>query len=232
VQDVVPARRRLLPRASPRSGPPWSAPGAAGPGSCARGAASRRRAARPGPGGRWSNRARTACRCRTRSGGCSRWNPPGCCAGRGRPSRAACRRDGRNLSQRQIQLVGGVDRASSTRGAWLVGPTNIPEKTYDSDGWDPVAQQARQHVGPAQERAVDGRAAAQGDVVAAAGAGEAAVDQELLGAKARRRGLLRRGVGACRAAHPTGGRVDVDLDHAGIRSDREADVRRGSRGGG
>src|SRR5438552_1482201 len=26
-------------------------------------------------------------------------------------------------------------RASSTRGAWLVGPTNRPEKRYDSDGW-------------------------------------------------------------------------------------------------
>ncbi len=26
-------------------------------------------------------------------------------------------------------------RASSMRGAWLVGPTNMPEKKYDSDGW-------------------------------------------------------------------------------------------------
>ncbi len=26
-------------------------------------------------------------------------------------------------------------RASSMRGAWLVGPTNRPENRYDSEGW-------------------------------------------------------------------------------------------------
>jgi hypothetical protein len=26
-------------------------------------------------------------------------------------------------------------RASSTRGDWLVGPMNRPEKRYDSEGW-------------------------------------------------------------------------------------------------
>ena len=26
-------------------------------------------------------------------------------------------------------------RASSMRGAWLVGPTNMPENRYESAGW-------------------------------------------------------------------------------------------------
>ena len=65
------------------------------------------------------------------------------------------------------------------------GPTNSPENRYDSDGWlTPVADQAAQQIGPAQERAVGRRRAAQHHVVAAAGAGVAAVEHELLGAQA------------------------------------------------
>ena len=49
----------------------------------------------------------------------------------------------------------------------------------------PVGDQAAQQVGPAQERAVGRRRAAEHDVVAAAGAGVPAVEHELLGAEAR-----------------------------------------------
>ena len=54
----------------------------------------------------------------------------------------------------------------------------------------PVAEQAAQQVGPAQERAVGRRRAAEDDVVAAAGAGVPAVEHELLGAQPRLPGLL------------------------------------------
>ena len=47
----------------------------------------------------------------------------------------------------------------------------------------PVQHQALEQVGPAQERAVGGRGAADDDVVAAAGAGVLAVDHELVGAE-------------------------------------------------
>ena len=49
----------------------------------------------------------------------------------------------------------------------------------------PVEHQALQQIGPAQERAVGGGCAAEHDVVAAAGAGVAAVDHELVGAEPR-----------------------------------------------
>ena len=49
----------------------------------------------------------------------------------------------------------------------------------------PVGDQAAQQIGPAQERAVGRRRAAEHDVVAAAGAGVPAVEHELLGAEPR-----------------------------------------------
>ena len=49
----------------------------------------------------------------------------------------------------------------------------------------PVQHQALQQIGPAQERAVIRRRAADHDMVAAAGAGVAAVDHELVGAEPR-----------------------------------------------
>ena len=48
----------------------------------------------------------------------------------------------------------------------------------------PVGDDAGEQVGPAQERAVGRRDAAEHDVVAAAGADVAAVEHELLGAEA------------------------------------------------
>ncbi|MCY1214496.1 hypothetical protein D9M72_263100 [compost metagenome] len=80
----------------------------------------------------------------------------------------------------------------------------------------PVQQQAGQQLGPAQERAVGGRGAAHHEVVAAAGAGVAAVGHELLGRQAR----LERGVveelGVVDQFLPVVGRVDVDFDHARV----------------
>ena len=47
----------------------------------------------------------------------------------------------------------------------------------------PIEHQALEQIGPAQERAVGRRRAAEHDVIAAAGAGVAAVDHELVGAE-------------------------------------------------
>jgi len=41
----------------------------------------------------------------------------------------------RQLGERDLQFVELVVRASSTRGAWLVGPMNRPENRYDQRGW-------------------------------------------------------------------------------------------------
>ena len=54
----------------------------------------------------------------------------------------------------------------------------------------PIEHQAFEQIGPAQERAVGGLEAAEHDVIAAAGAGMAAVDHELVGAEPREMGLL------------------------------------------
>ena len=47
----------------------------------------------------------------------------------------------------------------------------------------PVGHQAAQQIGPAQERAVGRRRAAEHDVIAAAGAGVSAVEHEFFGAQ-------------------------------------------------
>ena len=94
----------------------------------------------------------------------------------------------------------------------------------------PVGDQAAQQVGAAQERAVRRRRAADDDVVAAAGAGVAAVEHELLGAEP---GLVRVLVEAGGDLHhllPRAGRLDVDLDDAGIGGDLDdAEARIGGR---
>ena len=87
----------------------------------------------------------------------------------------------------------------------------------------PVGDQAAQQVRPPQQRAVARRRPADHDVVAAAGAGVAAVDQELLGAETRLpRFLVERGR-VLAQRRPARRRLQVDLDHAGVR--RDLDVR-------
>ncbi len=58
-------------------------------------------------------------------------------------------------------------------------------------------------------------------MVAAAGADMAAVEHELLGGKADLARLLVQLLGTRDLVGPVGGRVDVDLDHAGIGGDGE-----------
>ena len=95
----------------------------------------------------------------------------------------------------------------------------------------PVEDQAAQQVGPPQEGRIGRARAAEDDVIAAAGAGMAAVRHELVGAEPRlprffveRRRDLDRLAPAC-------GRMDIDLDHAGIgRHLDDVDARIGRRG--
>ena len=80
----------------------------------------------------------------------------------------------------------------------------------------PVQHQALQEIGPAQERRILRRAAADHDVIAAAGAGVAAVDQEAVGAEPDLGGVLVETEGDVDGLAPVLRRLDVDLDHAGI----------------
>ncbi len=80
----------------------------------------------------------------------------------------------------------------------------------------PVEHEALEQVGAAQERRVGRRRAAHDDMVAAAGAGVAAVGHELVGAEpALARVLVDAGGDRHRLA-PALGRMHVDLDHAGV----------------
>ena len=83
----------------------------------------------------------------------------------------------------------------------------------------PVEQQAGQQIGPAQERAVGRRGAAQHEVVAAAGAGVAAVDHELLGRQARFERRLVEELGVVHQLAPVVHGLDVGFDHAGVGRD-------------
>ena len=88
-------------------------------------------------------------------------------------------------------------RASSTRGACEVGPMNRPENRYDSDGW--LCQYASRLASRSGRRRNGESArcrAAEHEVIAAAGAGVAAVEHEFLGAEAQlaRRLVQERGV--------------------------------------
>ncbi len=81
----------------------------------------------------------------------------------------------------------------------------------------PVQDQAFQQVRAAQERAVVGAVAADHDMVAAAGAGVATVDHELVGAQPGVAGFFIDRGGDRHAIVPVGGRVNIDLDDARIR---------------
>ncbi len=77
----------------------------------------------------------------------------------------------------------------------------------------PVGQQAGQQVGPTQERAVGRRRAAEHEVVAAAGAGVASVEHELLARQPRLPGRVVQELGVVDQLVPVVRRMDVDLDH-------------------
>jgi hypothetical protein len=85
----------------------------------------------------------------------------------------------------------------------------------------PVGDQAAQQVRAPQEGRIGGHGAAEHEVVAAAGAGVATVDHELLAGQARVVGRLVEVGGALHQLFPVAGRVDVHLDHAGVGGDAE-----------
>ncbi len=83
----------------------------------------------------------------------------------------------------------------------------------------PIGDDAAEQVRAAKEGAVGGRGRAEHDVVAAAGAGVAAVDHELLGAEPRQARLLVEHFGDRDGFIPVRRRVDVHLDDAGVGRD-------------
>ncbi len=80
----------------------------------------------------------------------------------------------------------------------------------------PVQDQALEQVGSAQERAVGRGRSSQHDVIAAAGAGVAAVDHELVGAEPAEPRFLVERVRELDGLAPIRGGMDIDLDDAGI----------------
>ena len=111
-------------------------------------------------------------------------------------------------------------RASSTRGAWLVGPDEHAGKEVRQRRMVlPIGDEAAQQVGPAQQRAVGRRRAAERDVIAAAGARMPAVEHEFLGAEPCLPRFLVQRFGRRHQLAPRGRRMDIHLDHAGIGRD-------------
>ena len=79
-----------------------------------------------------------------------------------------------------------------------------------------IEHQALEQIGPPQERAVGGIQAAEHDVIAAAGAGMAAVDHEFVGAEPRQMRVLVNAARDVDSFAPRRRRLDVDLDDAGV----------------
>src|SRR5690606_1172354 len=80
----------------------------------------------------------------------------------------------------------------------------------------PVGDQAADQVGAAQQWAVRRGGAPQGDVVAAAGAGVAAVEHEFFRPQAGPVGQVVEVDGVVHQFVPVAGGVDIDLDHPGV----------------
>ena len=90
--------------------------------------------------------------------------------------------DGRQLFERELELVQRiVARFVDARRLRGGADEQAAEQVRQRGMVVPVRQQAAQQVGPAQERRIRRGRAAQHEVIAAAGAGVAAVDHELLG---------------------------------------------------
>ena len=83
----------------------------------------------------------------------------------------------------------------------------------------PISHQAFQQIRTAQERAIGRRLSAQHNVIAAAGAGVAAVEQEFLGGKAAGSGFFVKNLGDVDLFAPIPGGMDVHFDHTGIGRD-------------
>ena len=139
------------------------------------------------------------------------------------PRRAVARAGLRHLAERDLELVDAVLARLVDARRLARGSDEQPrEEVRERRMVQPVADQAAQQVGPAQERAVGGRRPAEHDVVAAAGARVAPVEHELLGGEAQRarvRVELRRLVDELAPARRG---VHVHLEHA--RVGRDADL--------
>ena len=122
-----------------------------------------------------------------------------------------------NLAQGDFQLVNlVVARFVHARGLAGGADEHAAEQIAQAGVVVPVQEQAGQERGAAQKRAVGGRGAAHDHVVAAAGAGVAAVGHELFGRQAGlKRGLVQK-FGVFHHLRPVVGGVDVDLDDTGV----------------
>ena len=83
----------------------------------------------------------------------------------------------------------------------------------------PVGHQTAQQFGPTQERAIAGRRPAQGHMIAAAGAGMAAIQHELLRPQPRLAGILVQPFDISLQLLPVPSRMNIDLNHAGVGGD-------------
>ncbi len=135
--------------------------------------------------------------------------------------------DRRNLAEGDLHLVERiVPRLVDARRLAGRADEQAGEQVGQAGVVVPVGDQAAQQVRPAQEGRVVRRRAAEHEVVAAAGAGVAAVDHELLGGQARETGRLVEVRGLLDQLVPALGRMDVDLDHAGV--GRHAEIASGA----
>ena len=115
--------------------------------------------------------------------------------------------------------------------AGLVDPGGLAGRADEAAGEEvrerrvvlPVGDDAAEQVGPAQQGAVGGCRAAEGQVVAPAGAGVGAVEMERLGAEPGGAGLGVDARGDVDQLRPRRGRLDVDLEDARVGGDQEPD---------
>ena len=125
-----------------------------------------------------------------------------------------------NLLQRNFQLVQLVV-ACLVHARRLAGGADeqAAEQVRQGRVVVPVQDQAGEQFGLAQEGAVVGRRAAQHEVVAAAGAGVAAVDHEFFARQPAFKGRLVEEFGVVHQFAPVVRGLDVGLDHAGVGGD-------------
>ena len=127
-----------------------------------------------------------------------------------------------HLAERDLQLVETlVPRFVDSRGLARRSHKPTGKQVGQRGVVVPVAQQARQQVGPAEERALSRRGTAQHQVIAAAGPGVPAVEHELLRPQPGQPGLLVKGRRVADQLIPVLRRLDVDFDHARVGSHLE-----------
>ena len=126
------------------------------------------------------------------------------------------------MFERQLQFIQRiVARFVDTRGLAGGPDEQAREQIRQRRMVVPVRNQAAQQIGTAQERRVVRCRGPEHEVIAAAGTGMAAVEHELLAAQARLAGSFIQVSSAIDEFVPTGRGVNVDFDHARVRSDSE-----------